>query len=102
MLSKRQVSSIAVDTHPEIAFSSGLHAGELDSLKEGLGEEWSKKLVSEPMIAVEYIGTQPKSRAEWYGKLQSTAWAMISEAFSESVIEPGVTTTTVSSEPRCP
>ncbi|KAM7184558.1 hypothetical protein V8F20_012168 [Naviculisporaceae sp. PSN 640] len=94
VLLKQNVSSIAVDIHPQIAFSSGLHAGELEALKEGLGEEWTGKLVSEPMIAVEYIATQPASRAEWYGKLQSTAWAMISEAFSERVIEPGVTTTT--------
>lgn len=87
---------MAIDTHPEIAFSSGLHAGELDALRKGIGEEWAGKLVSEPMIAIEYIATMPKGRAEWYGKLQSTAWAMISEAFSEKVIESGVTTTTVS------
>ncbi|KAK4208156.1 hypothetical protein QBC37DRAFT_297237 [Rhypophila decipiens] len=94
VLSRQKPASIAIDTHPQIAFSSGLHAGELDALKEGLGKEWASKLVSQPMIAVEYIATMPQSRAEWYGKLQSTAWAMISEAFSESVIEPGVTTTT--------
>ncbi|KAK3321983.1 hypothetical protein B0H66DRAFT_514270 [Apodospora peruviana] len=94
VLSKEKPASIAVDTHPQIAFSSGLHAGELDAIKDGIGKEWTGKLVSEPMVAIEYIATMPESRAGWYRRLQSTAWAMISEAFSEKVIEPGVTTTT--------
>ncbi|KAK0610161.1 xaa-Pro aminopeptidase family enzyme [Bombardia bombarda] len=85
--------SIAVDTDPQIAFSSGLHAGELEAIAAGIGKKWASRLVSEPMLAVEYIATMPESRAVWYGRLQSTAWAMISEGFSERVIKPGSTTT---------
>jgi len=47
------------------------------------------------MVAVEYIGTMVKGRLEWYRRLQETAWAMITEAFSERVIEPGVSSTEV-------
>jgi hypothetical protein len=88
---------IAVDTHPQIAFSSGLHAGELDALREGLGTKWAERFVSEPMVAVEYIATMPVGRKEWYRRLQATAWAAIDEAFSERVVEPGRSTTAVSS-----
>lgn len=95
-LSARRAKKIALDIHPEISFSSGLHAGELQAVREGLGPEWAARFVSKPMLAVEYIATMPQSRAKWYHRLQSTAWAMISEAFSEKVIQPGVTTTTVS------
>jgi hypothetical protein len=45
------------------------------------------------MLGVEYIGTQISARLPWYRKLQETAWAIISEAFSSSVITPGETTT---------
>lgn len=97
--------TIAVNNHPQIAFASGLHAGELDAMRDGLGKGWTDRFVSKPMVAVEYIATMPASRAEWYHRLQSTAWAVISEAFSEKVIQPGVTTTKVypSSAPQyCP
>ncbi|KAH8885801.1 xaa-Pro aminopeptidase family enzyme [Thozetella sp. PMI_491] len=93
ILEKEQPKTIVVDTHPQIAFSSGLHAGELDAIKEGLGPEWASRFTSEPLVAVEYIATQLPDRAAWYRRLQSTAWAMISEAFSERVITPGRTTT---------
>ena len=95
MLDDEQPQSIVVDTHPQIAFSSGLHAGELDAMKEGIGHKWATKLTTEPLVAVDYIATQPTSRRTWYHRLQSTAWAMISEAFSEQVITPGKTTTAV-------
>lgn len=95
VLETENPKTIAVNNHPQIAFASGLHAGELDAMKEGLGKEWADRFVSEPMVAVEYIATMPASRAEWYHRLQSTAWAVISEAFSERVIQPGVTTTKV-------
>ena len=93
MLATHAPETIAIDTDLEIAFSSGLHAGELEALRQGLGPEWSSRFMSEPMLAVEYIATMPRGRAEWYRRLQSTAWAMISEAFSGRVIKPGVSTT---------
>jgi hypothetical protein len=87
--------SIAVNVDPEIAFSSGLHAGESMLLTRELGSPWKDRLVSVPMIAVEYIATMPTSQLHWYRKIMQTAWAMISEAFSERVITPKKTTTEV-------
>lgn len=93
MLDAHQPATIAVNAHPEIAFASGLHAGEHDAIVAALGPRWAQRLVVRPMLAVEYIGTQIAARLPWYRKLQETAWAMISEAFSEKVVTPGVTTT---------
>jgi len=89
------VSSIAVNVDADIAFSSGLHAGEYALIVQQLGPEWSEKLVNVPMLGVEFVATQPESKLEWYRKLQETAWAMISGAFSERVITPGKTSTEV-------
>jgi len=97
VLETRDPKSIAVNVDSEVAFSSGMHAGEFEKIKSRLGKKWNERLVNEPMIAVEYIGTMIEDRLPWYRKLQETAWAIISEGFSEKVITPGETSTEVSS-----
>jgi hypothetical protein len=93
VLERYQPKTIAVNSHPEFAFASGLHAGELQSLAQGLGEKWTSRFVLRPMLSVEVVGRSVKSRLGWYKKLMETAWAMIDDAFSERVIVPGKTTT---------
>jgi hypothetical protein len=92
VLEKEDPKAVAINVDPEIAFSSGMHAGELNMVQKetGLADE---KLVSVPLLAVEFVATMPEAQLGWYRKLQSTAWSMISEAFSEAVITPGETTT---------
>ncbi|GAP86661.2 putative xaa-Pro aminopeptidase family enzyme [Rosellinia necatrix] len=85
-------ASIALNTHPEIAFASGLHAGELDTISAALGEEWADRFVLEPMLPVEVVATMVPGRLPWYRRMQETAWAIIEEAFSAKVIVPGKTT----------
>lgn len=92
VLESMDPATIAVNFDRDIAFSGGLHVGEYDNIVEQLGSGWSERLVSEPMLAVEFIATMPEAQLSWYEKLQETAWAMISEAFSEAVIIPGRTT----------
>jgi hypothetical protein len=93
---RENLSSIAVNKDPGVAFASGLHVGELTAMRRGLGDHWSRRLVSvPPMLPIEVIGTMVEDKALWYRKLMSTAWAMISEGFSERVITPGTTTTAV-------
>lgn len=95
VLEANDPKTIAINVDSQIAFSAGLHAGELENILEELPEVWSERLVTVPMLAVELIGTMPKERIEWYRKMQETAWAMISEAFSDKVITAGKTTTAV-------
>ncbi|KAG9244414.1 hypothetical protein BJ878DRAFT_534584 [Calycina marina] len=92
VLEKFEPESIAVNTDTDIAFASGMHIGEYQNAKESLGD-WGEKFVSVPMVAVEVVGTMPKSQMGWYKKLMETTWAIISEGLSESVITPGKTTT---------
>ena len=103
VLEHQNPASIAINVDAEIAFSSGMHAGELVEIQKQLGEKWTSKFVAEPMIGVEVVGTMPEGkdgdRLRWYKGLMETAWAMISEAFSEKVIVPGVTSTEVFHSP---
>lgn len=93
VLAERQPRTVALNTHSELAFSGGLHAGELDAIEAALGEEWADRFILEPMIAVEVVATMVDSRLGWYRKLMETAWAIIEEAFSSKHIKPGETTT---------
>lgn len=92
VLAAQQPRNIALNTHAELAFSGGLHAGERDVIEAALGD-WADRFVLEPMIAVEVVATMVESRLGWYRKLMETAWAIIEEAFSTSNIIPGKTTT---------
>lgn len=93
ILDTHRPNSIALNVDANIAFAGGLHVGLYNELVAELGPAWSDKFVAAPMVAVEYIATMPSSQLAWYKRLQETAWAMISEAFSARVISPGATTT---------
>lgn len=92
ILADQQPRSIALNTHSELAFSGGLHAGERDAIEASLGAEWVDKFVLEPMLAVELVATMVDDRLGWYRKMMETAWAIIEEGFSSKIITPGVTT----------
>ncbi|KAI2615339.1 hypothetical protein GGR54DRAFT_297189 [Hypoxylon sp. NC1633] len=92
ILAVQQPRSIALNTHSEIAFSGGLHAGELDAVVKGVGEEWKDRFVLEPMLGVEVVATMVEGRLPWYQKMMETAWAIIEEGFSENIIVPGKST----------
>ncbi|KAK7946028.1 uncharacterized protein PG986_010349 [Apiospora aurea] len=92
ILDAHQPSKLALNTAAELAFASGLHAGERDAIADALGTEWAGRFVLEPMLAVEVVATMVPGRLPWYRKLMETAWAIIEEGFSSHVITPGQTT----------
>jgi hypothetical protein len=95
ILEAQNPEKIVINVDPDIAFSSGLHVGELSEITAHFGEKWTSRFVAVSMIGVEFVATMVEDQLAWYRNLQSTTWAMISEAFSERVITPGVTTTEV-------
>ncbi|KAF8165472.1 hypothetical protein B0H34DRAFT_240721 [Crassisporium funariophilum] len=92
-LAKYQPNRIVLNTDEDIAFAGGLGVGELAVLSRELGEEWMKKTVNIPMLAVEYVASRVSGQLVYYQKMQEIVWAMLEEGFSHTVIEPGVTTT---------
>lgn len=95
VLEAQKPTRIAVDAHRELAFASGLHAGERDAIAAALGDEWTKRFVVEPMLPIEVVAHMVPGRFQWYRRMMETAWAIIEEAFSEKVIIPGVTRSSV-------
>lgn len=91
-----QMQRIAINVDSDINFASGLHVGELNALQENIFESWDGQLVNVPMLGVEYVATRVDGMLQYYRDLQEIVWAMLEEGFSHKVIEPGVTTTVVS------
>lgn len=83
---------IALNVDPTVAFADGLHAGEREALEAALGPELLKRVVREPRLAVEVIETRIPAQMARYRQVEETVHALIAEAFSEAVIEPGKTT----------
>lgn len=90
-----QPKRIAINVDRDLAFSGGLHVGELDSLAEELGEEWMSKTVNIPMMAVEFVSDKASGQVDCYRDMQEIVWAMLEEGFSHRVIGAGLTTTMV-------
>jgi len=95
-LEKFNPGRIALNTDRNIAAGGGLHVGELEVLAEELGPKWMNRTVNEPMLGIEYVAKRIPGQIECYRLMQESIWAMIEEAFSWRVIEPGHTTTVVS------
>ncbi len=89
----RDPSAIAVNIDEHWAFADGLGAGEWEALQRALGPELLKRVVRVPRLAVEFIAHRLPEMMPAYLEREETVHAIISEAFSNSVITPGVTTT---------
>ncbi len=93
LVEDRDPENIVLNIDPVWAFSDGLHTGEAEELLEALGDKYAGRVKRESRLAMNYIGTRLPEMMPRYRKIEETVHAIISEAFSNSVITPGVTTT---------
>ncbi|MBT8487792.1 MAG: aminopeptidase P family protein [Gemmatimonadetes bacterium] len=93
LVEDRDPGNIALNIDPVWAFSDGLHAGEAEALLEALGPEYASRVKREPLLAMNYISLRLPEMMPRYRKIMESVHAIISEAFSNSVITPGETTT---------
>lgn len=93
LVEDRDPENIVLNIDPVWAFSDGLHAGEAEELLTALGDTYAARVKREPRLAMNYISLRLPEMMPQYRKIQETVHAIISEAFSNAVITPGVTTT---------
>lgn len=93
LVERADPKKIVLNVDPVHAFSDGLHAGEREALEAALGPELVKRVVREPRLAIEYIGTRIPEMMPRYREVQETVHALLATAFSSEVVKPGVTTT---------
>jgi Xaa-Pro aminopeptidase len=89
----RDPGNIVLNIDEHQAFADGLHSGEREAVERALGPEYVQRVRREPRLAVDYIAVRLPEMMPRYRKIEETVHAIISQAFSNAVIEPGVTTT---------
>ncbi len=92
LVEARDPANIVLNIDEDHAFADGLHAGEREALERALGP-YAERVEREPRLAIDFIAHRIPAMMPRYRQIMETVHAMISEAFSNAVIEPGVTTT---------
>jgi len=93
LVKERDPQVIAVNIDHQHNFADGLTAGEWEQMEEALGPEYAARVVRNPRLTIDYLAMRVPSMTPVYRRLQSIVHEVISAAFSNLVIEPGVTTT---------
>lgn len=93
IVADRDPANIVLNIDDTWAFADGLGAGEREALEEALGTEYLNRVKRVPALATDYISVRVPEMMPRYRQIEETVHAIISQAFSNAVITPGVTTT---------
>jgi Xaa-Pro aminopeptidase len=93
VIRERKPTRIGIDVSRRRPFGDGLTAGLREQLVEALGADLSARLASADALCVRWLESRTPMELEIYPHVVSIARGVVSEAFSERVITPGVTTT---------
>ena len=92
LIAERTPANIAVNISTTHAFADGLSAGEREKLETVLGPEYTHRIVRAEDLALEYVETRLPEMMPTYRRMMGAVHSLISRAFSNEVIKPGVTT----------
>ncbi len=93
LIEERDPKAIGINRSETFALADGLVATEDELLREALPPRLRQRLVSAEDLAVGWLETRSALEMEVYPQICRIAHDIIAEGLSESVIQPGVTTT---------
>jgi len=93
LVRERNPRNIAVNMSRVHAFADGLTAAEWEQMQEALGPDLAGRVVRSELLAVNMLYLRTPGMVPIFRQMQELAWDLISTAFSNEVIIPGVTTT---------
>jgi hypothetical protein len=93
IVAERKPKRIGINTSRKWSFGDGLTGGLRDGLLEALGPELSARTASAEALCVRWLETRTPRELDLYAHMVAIARGVVSEAFSERVITPSVTTT---------
>ena len=93
LITERNPAKIAVNRSQSFGLADGLSSYHYDQLMESLPGDYADRVVSGENLAIGWLETRTDSEMAVYRQIMQVAHAIIAEAFSERVIQPGVTTT---------
>lgn len=93
VITERDPQRIGINVSRHWPVADGLTASLRDRLEESLGKDLAERLVTAENLAIRWVETRSAVEQESYPHIVALARGVISEAFSNAVITPGVTTT---------
>ncbi len=93
LIQERDPAKIAVNRSADFGLADGISSYHYDRLLEVLPDELDRRVVSAEPLAIGWLETRIPAEMAVYRQIMQIAHAIIAEAFSEKVIQPGVTTT---------
>ena len=94
LIEERSPKKIGLNFSKDFNISDGLDKTDFDEFMEVLPSNFKNKIVSAETLSNLWIETRTEYEMELYEDVISITHNIISEAFSNSVIKPGLTTTT--------
>jgi hypothetical protein len=93
IINKRNPKKIGINTSVDFGHADGINHTEYLEFMKRLGSFNQKKIVSAEKLAVSWLETRTDREMAIYPQLVQMTHDLISEAFSEKLITPGITTT---------
>jgi hypothetical protein len=94
VIDERNPKAIALNRSKTFALADGLTDSELDSFLEAVPDKYEERVVSGERLAIGWLETRIPEEMQVYPGVVKIARSIIAEGLSESVIQPGATTTT--------
>ncbi len=91
-LAKYSPKSIAVDQSKDVPLADGLTAGNLQWLRDAIGPDFSKRLVSAENLLISYRSRKTPAEIQKMREAVKKTESILAEALSPNVITPGKTT----------
>jgi len=93
IVNERDPKRIGLNISSTFALADGLTASEKDDMLAAFAPEYRSRVVSAEKLAVGWLETRTEREMEIYSNIVMIARSILSQGLSESVIQPGVTTT---------
>lgn len=93
LIEERDPQKIGINKAEHYGHADGLSSYHYDMLMKYLDDEYKERIVSAENLTVRWLETRTESEKVLYEQAMRITHRIIEEAFSEEVIQPGVTTT---------
>lgn len=93
LIQERDPATIAINRSSHFALADGLTATEHEALQKALPKKYQQRLSSGEKLAIGWLETRTPAEMLVYPQIVRMAHQIIAEGLSETVIQPGVTTT---------
>jgi Xaa-Pro aminopeptidase len=92
LIAARNPAKIAINSSDLYQFADGMTLSQYDKFMSALPPALHERVTSAETLAIRWLETRTPAEMELYPTIVRTAHAVIAEAFSRTVITPGVTT----------